>query len=1074
MDDRQQNQFQQPQPTPTPTPSAGPATPGYNGNINTAPGYKGPTPEMMSQPAIPMYQTPNYQMDPEMEDFASTLPPAMRDVLSRDPTLQASMFDADNFTKANAGIFRQQENGLQPLSVDKYGRQLYQAPEYKDFNNPRAGEHQLTTFGGVLDKAGAFENKQDADNFAKYTKLAGDPKFMGIISQQIMSGDKKGAVNTLLNQFGAPALEQMLLNDPIGHDDKGNPIYSPEDQQNRAGIATAFSAYNLISNWDAMNTTQRSLAIGGMALHAYKFATGENLASKYLVKGSDGSGLTVGGAMNVLAAGFDTYSLIRNWEQLDTVQKVLYGSGSAMNIAQTARQMGFLNGVEAVSANGAAVPNVSAISLMRSGYTSTPSAGVGAISGPASGVPQGYVVTQSLPNGQVIAVPEATYGSTATANGASQTTTLNSGGANGSGGTASGGADYFTRGAYAASGAIQLYQGVQAYRNGEYVGGSINLAAGTMNLAAAAGSTLAQQYVPYVNVAMGAYGLYKTGEYAADAPSGGRRNTNSAASGAMAGAQIGSYFGGVGAVVGAVVGGLYGLGASYFGSSKGERQMIRDKGRGWLQEKGFLDDKYQATLADGSKVDMGTDKYEDKDFEGELNGKTIGLTNVLAAATGLNGKALESMSIMYAKGAVSNAGDDYEKAKKNVQSFAAQMGMTPDNVQGQLDIMLIDGKIDEQQHAAYSAGAQELFKGMEQAVDPNQNGPDKTRHQYLSPGTFRDTQTGNLVHMNKDPDPGPRRASNGAVGGTQLAAGLYKLQKENPQAYSAMIGATVARNSWKGSEADEGKDSSIRNWATLVGLTGQGQTVTLADGTIVDMSFKNGAAKRPVRNPGALVGDDRDRTHFNAWEADYTNELDYSSNMMANALVRLMTGGEKNKGVNRLGAQLGNAALANVGYGAPMSPETFAKTQANLRAMYSRVGITRREDAYALANQYFAEGNINELDLHAMHQAFNMVFDDRGMNYAQMLSDGRFKGIEAAQKMNLAGMNFGMYGNGMGRGQQAQDMQTSGNITGRALATMNGRPSYYAYQAPGGQGNYQSALTNYVDPWINRQQQQRY
>jgi hypothetical protein len=87
----------------------------------------------------------------------------------------------------------------------------------------------------------------------------------------------------------------------------------------------------------------------------------------------------------------------------------------------------------------------------------------------------------------------------------------------------------------------------------------------------------------------------------------------------------------------------------------------------------------------------------------------IGLTNVITAAEGHSGKGAEATSELYASGALSNAGGDYNKAKANALHFAQQRGMNRDNVIAQINKMAEAGQITADQQAAYIGGANELF-----------------------------------------------------------------------------------------------------------------------------------------------------------------------------------------------------------------------------------------------------------------------------------------------------------------------------------------------------------------------------
>lgn len=69
-------------------------------------------------------------------------------------------------------------------------------------------------------------------------------------------------------------------------------------------------------------------------------------------------------------------------------------------------------------------------------------------------------------------------------------------------------------GAYAqgAGGALQLYNAYKQYKEGDNIGAGISAVQGGTNIAAAAGSSVASAYAPYLSVAAGIYGGHKTAQ----------------------------------------------------------------------------------------------------------------------------------------------------------------------------------------------------------------------------------------------------------------------------------------------------------------------------------------------------------------------------------------------------------------------------------------------------------------------------------------------------------------------------------------------------------------------------------
>jgi hypothetical protein len=287
-----------------------------------------------------------------------------------------------------------------------------------------------------------------------------------------------------------------------------------------------------------------------------------------------------------------------------------------------------------------------------------------------------------------------------------------------------------------AGGALQLAQAYQMYKGGDKGGAALvgttgvaNLAAsGAMGTAAAsgAGSALGGYLVPGLNLAAGLYGGYQTAQAMGSMAAGSQRTKAGAMGGAASGAAIGSVITpGLGTAIGAAVGALAGATASWTGSKKGKAQTMRDGIRNVLQENQILDKDYQGTLADGSKYDFGKDgstlKWKEIDKVAGANpnawSPAVNLADALSAGYGFVGQKASDIAAWYAKAAVSNAGDDAEKAKANMRHFAQQQGMTYDLIKQKLDSAKADSRVTEDQYNRYLTGARDLFSGQ-----PSQGG----------------------------------------------------------------------------------------------------------------------------------------------------------------------------------------------------------------------------------------------------------------------------------------------------------------------------------------------------------------
>ena len=242
---------------------------------------------------------------------------------------------------------------------------------------------------------------------------------------------------------------------------------------------------------------------------------------------------------------------------------------------------------------------------------------------------------------------------------------------------------------------------------------------------------------------------------------------------------------------------------------------------------------------------------------------------------------------------------------------------------------------------------------------------------------------------------------NGAVGGSMIVAGLSALGSSAmagpyaPVVAAAIIGGSILGTSTGGKKSVDQKTRDLaRDTVVKVGLADKDYKVTLADGKQFDIGVDGHGQQHTARDPSKLIG--RKDGKLNAYDVDYTNDLDYAASMGGISLSRLLHGGS-GKAVDQMGGQLSNAAISSVGFGKDMTKENYEKVITNLRGMYAKSGLKTKTDAYQLANQAFAEKRINDSELVAMQQSFNLVFDNNSFDTAQKLMNGRWKGIEAAK-----------------------------------------------------------------------------
>ena len=181
-----------------------------------------------------------------------------------------------------------------------------------------------------------------------------------------------------------------------------------------------------------------------------------------------------------------------------------------------------------------------------------------------------------------------------------------------------------------------------------------------------------------------------------------------AMSGVATGAALGSFIPGVGTLVGGGLGALAGGALGMTGSGKGEDQVARDKVRAALQSAGMLDDKYNLTLADESKFDIGADgsiQNYNVDFEKEGVGDIVAAANPLAALVTGGDPKLKSDFAGYFTNAAMSSGESLE----NIKKFYADAGFDHAKAYAGINKLAEEGKLSREEADAYLNGLDSLF-----------------------------------------------------------------------------------------------------------------------------------------------------------------------------------------------------------------------------------------------------------------------------------------------------------------------------------------------------------------------------
>lgn len=161
------------------------------------------------------------------------------------------------------------------------------------------------------------------------------------------------------------------------------------------------------------------------------------------------------------------------------------------------------------------------------------------------------------------------------------------------------------------------------------------------------------------------------------------------------------------------------------GSHKHEDQTMRDRVRVALQKAGALDEDWNITLADGTKVNLGLDGDNkitsaagnevnpyDVDWSDPNAQQSVEWLNGLGALMGGGNKKAQSDLVGQLTNAAQKSGNTPETIRANAQKFYSDLGINPQNAAAELAKLVEDEKISQQEADIYLQGINKLF-------DPN-------------------------------------------------------------------------------------------------------------------------------------------------------------------------------------------------------------------------------------------------------------------------------------------------------------------------------------------------------------------
>lgn len=321
-------------------------------------------------------------------------------------TTKASVVNSARQVLRSSGISDKPQQGYVSLGVGIDGKETFAPRELALSTDTNVGAQTVNAYSTILDDLGAFNNTEDKDTFDSIASISSDASALATLSDYVARGDKQGFVTTILGYFKKPLINNLT-----------------DNTQDRAGINAAMSAGLLFTNWDRLSPAQKSFALANVGIKGYQYATGEDLASKYLISPSEGSsGMTLGQGLGLLQTGYNTFSLVKNWDDLNTLQKIAGVTGNAASVANLAKSFGMLG----EGASGASVA-VNATTLADAGFSAVPQFGVGAVYSPlgSAAAPEGYTLLSQGTNG-TLAVPTSNAASAEGALAGAEGTTISS------------------------------------------------------------------------------------------------------------------------------------------------------------------------------------------------------------------------------------------------------------------------------------------------------------------------------------------------------------------------------------------------------------------------------------------------------------------------------------------------------------------------------------------------------------------------------------------------------------------------------------------------------------------------
>lgn len=273
------------------------------------------------------------------------------------------------------------------MGTNYQGKAVYSNPNLLTGMDTEAGQRTASTLAGVLAPLGALDGN-DLNKIEEIGAKSADPTLISELDTLAGRRDTKGFVNAALRTYGDTTIEELAKN------------------PNKDAGAFTYASYKIAQNWNQASPEQKGLLLSTLGVKGTKVQGGKSLGDA-IIPATQKPGTkpaTVAHALNWFRQGINAYPLTNKYDKFTTLARIATGKTDPDTVANTAQRFRMLG----AGTSGAEVPNVTAESLQRAGWTPAPHLGVGTITAQRNAaLPEGYTqIGQN--NTHVIAAPHGT------------------------------------------------------------------------------------------------------------------------------------------------------------------------------------------------------------------------------------------------------------------------------------------------------------------------------------------------------------------------------------------------------------------------------------------------------------------------------------------------------------------------------------------------------------------------------------------------------------------------------------------------------------------------------------------